>query len=560
MTAQTPVYGLQYLVEGEPVNHTRAVIQNNAEKVEAALIRGGIGPADTQLLLARMAQNAHNVLSYGAVGNGSTNDLPAIQAALDAAHTAGGGTVLIPGGRTYATVGFMVVYDNTTITAYGATIRSLSLGQGLVRNFLESEAPTAYTGHSNIKIYGGTWDGNAANAGVGTVTGLTNIMGFVHCKNITIRDATITNGSSSHGVEFNSTDGGQVLNCRFLGMKDNTTDNSRAFVEAVQIDLARAGSSSIGAYDNTVSKNILVDGCYSGPSDRLPAWGRLVGSHVATLTGQPMFTNIRVVNNRIDGAADCGIHAYCWDKAVISGNIITGTASFGIRVSTDSSTTNVVAPGSVIIANNIIEDCLGSSSIQVTGYATALLPGLQIIGNRIIRGTGRGITVDSGSWPVVANNIVMDPGSNAIYLPSCLDPTVTGNVVRNVPTNAINLTSCTGGTVTGNQVVGTTTNHGIYAVTCTAVLIEGNKVVAAAGGGIRLSTSTGCSVIGNKIRKGGGLTTAGISITADSTGCVVVGNDTSGDSYSTGAISIAAGAGTKVDYAGGTTVPGHNLT
>lgn len=48
MTAKTAVYGLEYLVQGEPARATRGALQRNAETIEAALVRGGIAPPAAQ--------------------------------------------------------------------------------------------------------------------------------------------------------------------------------------------------------------------------------------------------------------------------------------------------------------------------------------------------------------------------------------------------------------------------------------------------------------------------------------------------------------------------------
>src|SRR5210317_1667733 len=55
-----------------------------------------------------------NVKDYGAVGDGSTNDAPAFNAAITAA-AASNGTVFIPGGATYVLDADIVVPSNVAI-------------------------------------------------------------------------------------------------------------------------------------------------------------------------------------------------------------------------------------------------------------------------------------------------------------------------------------------------------------------------------------------------------------------------------------------------------------
>ncbi|MCC8119579.1 MAG: glycoside hydrolase family 28 protein [Bacteroidales bacterium] len=49
------------------------------------------------------ANDIYNITKYGAVGDGSTDDATAIQRAIDAASDAGGGTVVVPAGKTFLT-------------------------------------------------------------------------------------------------------------------------------------------------------------------------------------------------------------------------------------------------------------------------------------------------------------------------------------------------------------------------------------------------------------------------------------------------------------------------
>ncbi|MGI9028163.1 MAG: glycosyl hydrolase family 28-related protein [Candidatus Saccharimonadales bacterium] len=71
--------------------------------------------------------NRFNVITYGAVGDGVTNDTTAIQSAITAMQTSGGGTLYFPSGYTYRiTTGLTFSPTNLTrlcrIEAYGCTI------------------------------------------------------------------------------------------------------------------------------------------------------------------------------------------------------------------------------------------------------------------------------------------------------------------------------------------------------------------------------------------------------------------------------------------------------
>lgn len=65
-----------------------------------------------------------NVRDYGAVGDGTTNDARAIQAAIDACVANGGGTVLVPAGSTYLS-GSLVLGSNVDLhIERGATLQA----------------------------------------------------------------------------------------------------------------------------------------------------------------------------------------------------------------------------------------------------------------------------------------------------------------------------------------------------------------------------------------------------------------------------------------------------
>lgn len=156
---------------------------------------GVIKPASrsTGRWLLSIPQSGINVLQCGAKGDGATNDTAAIQAAATVLASTGG-SLVIPGGRTYITTGWVYLASNTHVYAYGATIKAgASLSGGGFFTNLHNSATTLTD--SNIVIEGGTLDyGSYAATSGGSFAIMMVSVDHAQVLN------TIGNGRSSAGV------------------------------------------------------------------------------------------------------------------------------------------------------------------------------------------------------------------------------------------------------------------------------------------------------------------------------------------------------------------------
>ncbi|MFJ6440272.1 right-handed parallel beta-helix repeat-containing protein [Streptomyces sp. NPDC091649] len=499
---------------------------------------------------------AQSVMAYGAVGDGTTDDSAAIQAALDATAAAGGGVVAFPARRTYAVSTYLHVPARTTIKAHGATIKATGT-VGILRNWRTGDSFTGYDGNGDITIEGGTWDANAADGTAGTVTALADAFTFGHARRITIRDVIIQNVSGAHAIDLAAVAEARILDSRFEGFRDNTVDSSRGYSEAIQIDYAISGSGAVGQNDGTPCRDVLIQGCSFGASSRLPAFGRAIGSH--TSVSGVHTDGVQILGCRIEAAAQEGIRAYAWRAALIAGNIISGTGQPCIAVTGPNPATagyNLSCDG-VTITGNDLRAPAGDNPIKVQGFANARVTGLHIANNRVAGSPASGIYVFQATAPSVSGNRVSGATTSAIFATNCSTPQVVGNMCLAAGGSSIGLDTCTGGHV-GTNVIEGGSSHGIYVGGGSDVSVQGNRIHAVTGSGIRATSSTARPRITHNTILRGGVMALGIDVTASATGGVVIGNDLSGSAWPVGTAFSMPGL-PVTDWAGGKTVPGNNL-
>ena len=223
-----------------------------------------------------------NVLAYGAVGDGVSDDTLAIQAALDALKTTGG-TIHFPVGI-YKLTGSVYFYSNQElIFERGATLLQGAEINNLMMNYSTADKG-GYDATQNVVIDGATFDG-------GNYTTNNTLLGFCHSRDITVRNCKFLNGHGAwHNLEVNSSKNVLIDHCWFEGSR-RTGENG----ELIQIDSFNNTVTwpwGNGAVDSTVSYMVEVKNCWFGDCIVSPA----IGNH-----SEAIVNCIRIHDNIFEG-------------------------------------------------------------------------------------------------------------------------------------------------------------------------------------------------------------------------------------------------------------------
>lgn len=420
----------------------------------------------------------YNVKAYGAKGDGTTDDQAAIQSAINAAQTAGGGTVFFPNGQ-YIVSGTPQV-TGTNIILRGTGNATILLGTAAM-NPAGTTIGIWVNGASNILIEGLVIDGNFTNiakngsfeaasslwtpvintygaqgpktyimagSGIDSTTYLKYRMPIriTNTSSVTVRGCTIQN-SVSAGIIADAT---SVNGCTDIQIVNNrvklTFDNGIYFHQGVQYATAIGNEVSDTQYNGIAS--IYCDHILFSNNNIRNAGPSLSDSGGIEIDGS---SNCTATGNLIDSCQFYGITAIATQETNI----------------TNGANGNQVWASNTNISNNTITNC------HANDYPTHNTPGVNVFG---------------------ANNTTI----NANMISNCDYGVSMGSQATNTIVVANSILNCTalgvnvgqsadvqGVTIRGNYVARNRSN-GLY-INGTGALIEDNTILGNGSMGISLS-------------------------------------------------------------------------
>ena len=318
------------------------------------------GPAHATPTLPSIPATNFNVTSFGAYGDGISNNTTAIQATITAASNAGGGTVEIPAGT----------YLSGPLTL--ASSINLQIDSGATLKMLPKTTFTNYSGGTDHFIYASSMH-DIEISGSGTIDGQGSTwwpndprpyMVYFNggCSKILIQDITLQNPPKMHivfkGADNNITIQGITINTTASNAKNTDGIDLVGTSCLVQNCTINAGDDNIAlgsGSSSAVSTDILITNCTFGAGH-----GVSIGSN--TKGG---VSNLTVTSCTFDGT-DYGIRMKSND-----GNPSSSSSAGVVQNLTYSNLTMTnIADGAIVIYSYY----LGSGGGNVYGTPTAVTP------------------------------------------------------------------------------------------------------------------------------------------------------------------------------------------
>jgi hypothetical protein len=445
----------------------------------------------TKVTFSMIDKISINVRDYGATGDGTTDDAPAIQNAIDAAGAAGGGVVYFPPGTyrvatVYSQHGgtvtgvpnddrqFLVIgYDNIRLVGDGATIFCNNVTAGFRLNMI-----MVYD-CSNVIIENLIFDNN----GLDISQSRTQAIVTQSATEIIIDKCKLQN--STFGIFiYKLSENVRISNCWFDGgwgvatggddlgndpgvISDVIIENN-AFLSVAgeSVDINQDTRNFIIRNNFCYNSNTDVDGLTPTDAENIDIggddalqYGLIEGNTIIDLRQyihgiqvKQDSVNIKIVNNRIINTANnptdtWGIRIAPANQTMIHGNHINGY-TYSINSSASASDNR-----EIYIANNICENfyvgaiAIASNNCKIEGNLIKLVSRAGVSLGIYVAGNPENVNING-------NNINVDPTlDNAIWVNGASEVNIANNNIQGsvigIQISSVSNASCVGNTVKG---------------------------------------------------------------------------------------------------------------
>lgn len=287
-------------------------------------------------------------------------------------------TIVIPSGKTVRINFAILVGNNTTIKASGATIVQVDSKKGMIANKVDA---TSYNSVKNVKILGGVWK-NASSSGLKG-----SMFKLAHGQNILIDGCDISANYNGHSIELIACKNATVQNCQIYGLGKASKTCSE---EQVQIDIATPKTApGIKAYGSKyvkgqTCKNIKVLNNYIKGARGVCA---NYASKEKTYKNK-FHSGITVTGNTIEGIRSEALALFNTTSATVKNNKIyskggrTGSAyTVGVHCAIFGKAPSSIKKAKITISNNTVKG--GRQAVQVYSHTKSKYGKVAITKNKL---------------------------------------------------------------------------------------------------------------------------------------------------------------------------------
>ena len=349
-------------------------------------------------------QSYHNVQKYGAVGDGATDDAAAIQSAINAAQSAGGGVVFLPAGS-YA------VSRTLSITASNVGMRGVGMASEIVGTSADGDIIYAGPGSSGVPIADAFFGHFRVRAAVTKTSGSAFL--FANAQRFRVVDVR----AAGPGVANNLYD---AFTFKYF---------DTCFLENVLITATNTGLTLYGQSNQSWGADFWVSG-----ASRILSCKR--GVHIAGSCGGIQFDEVDIIGNETNVYLDDSLSG-APNREIFFDSCFIDSASYnGVEI----------MPNGVSVLhfwNTWVASSGGSTKGYPEGVNILAHPGgvdnpssVIVSGCRIFNALGSGIVAQAGAWTITGCAIEFNGnGSNGGYGilldgPGVSDVVISGNSIR----------------------------------------------------------------------------------------------------------------------------------